>query len=203
MSLPHYQSGMPICPLCGGPMEPRPSLDGDGWVALCPKCPNAPLIPLRAPPPPDPLERDQSTARFKKLTQPFAAPRPGAWPEALLEDLPEEARQLLRRRPPSPGVQGTAQLREDMAKALRDQGYVLSEDARGLRISGAPVRARPDHRRAVGERRDPHGLRSGRCAAGREAHALPEVRRRRGQRRRALPVVRASDPAACRLKRRS
>ena len=139
MSLPHYQSGMPICPLCGGPMEPRPSLDGDSWVALCPRCPNAPLIPLRAPPPPDPLERDQSTARFKKLTQPFAAPRPGAWPEALLEDLPEEARQLLRRRPPSPGVQGTAQLREDMAKALRDQGYVLSEDARGLRISGAPV----------------------------------------------------------------
>ena len=120
-------------------MEPRPSLDGDGWVALCPRCPNAPLIPLRAAPPPDPLERDMATARFKKLTQPFAPPRPGGWPEALLEDLPEDAREMLRRRPPTPGVQGTAQLREDMAKALRDQGYVLSEDARGLRISGAPV----------------------------------------------------------------
>jgi ssDNA-binding Zn-finger/Zn-ribbon topoisomerase 1 len=139
MSTTRYQPGVPFCPLCGGPMEARPNLDGDGWLALCPKCPNAPLIPLRAPPPPDPLERDKATARFKKLTQPFTPPRPGGWPEALLEDLPQEARELLLRRPPSPGVQGTAQLREDMAKALRDQGYVLSEDARGLRISGAPV----------------------------------------------------------------
>ena len=140
MTTQRYQPGVPFCPLCGGPMEARPNLDGDGWVALCPKCPNAPLIPLRAQPPPDPLERDKATARFKKLTQPFTPPRPGGWPDGLLEDLPEEARELLRRRPPSPGVQGTAQLREDMARALRDQGYVLNEDARGLRISGAPVK---------------------------------------------------------------
>jgi hypothetical protein len=143
MSTPHHQTGIPFCPLCGEPMEAHPSLDEDGWVALCPHCPNAPLVPLRAPPPPDPLERDQATARFKKLTQPFAEPKDGAWPSALLEDLPEEARLLLQRRPPAPGVRGTVQLREEMAKALRDQGYVLSEDARGLRLTGSPVNRGP------------------------------------------------------------
>jgi ssDNA-binding Zn-finger/Zn-ribbon topoisomerase 1 len=143
MSTTRYQPGVPFCPLCGGPMEARPSLDGSGWVALCPNCPNAPLVPMKAAPQPDPLERDHATARFKKLTQPFAEPQAGAWPSALLEDLPAEARHLLQRRPPSPGVQGTAQLREDMASALRDQGYVLSEDARGLRLSGSPVNRGP------------------------------------------------------------
>jgi hypothetical protein len=143
MSPPRYQPGVPFCPLCGGPMEARPSIDGDGWVALCPTCPNAPLVPLKEPPPPDPLERDKATARFKKLTQPFFPPKAGAWPASLLEDLPEEARKLLQRRPPAPGIKGTAQLREEMAKALRDQGYVISEDARGVRLSGSPVSRGP------------------------------------------------------------
>jgi hypothetical protein len=124
-------------------MEARPSLDGAGWVALCPNCPNAPLVPMKGAPQPDPLERDQATARFKKLTRPFAGPQAGSWPSALLEDLPEQARHLLMRRPPAPGVQGTAQLREEMARALRDQGYVLSEDARGLRLTGSPVNRGP------------------------------------------------------------
>ncbi len=139
MSTPRYLPGVPFCPLCGGPMEARPSIDGDGWVALCPSCPNAPLIPLKEPPPPDPLERDNATARFKKLTQPIAPPKAGAWPASLLEDLPEEARKLLQKRPPAAGIKGTAQLREEMAKALRDQGYVISEDAHGMRLSGSPV----------------------------------------------------------------
>lgn len=120
-------------------MEARPSIDGDGWVALCPACPNAPLIPLKEPPPRDPLERETATARFKKLTQPISPPKAGNWPASLLEDLPEEARKLLQRRPPAPGIKGTAQLREEMAKALRDQGYVISEDARGMRLSGSPI----------------------------------------------------------------
>jgi hypothetical protein len=139
MSTPRYQPGVPFCPLCGGPMEARPSIDGNGWVAICPSCPNAPLIPLKEPPPPDPLARENATARFRKLTQPIAPPKAGNWPASLLEDLPEEARVLLQRRPPAPGIKGTAQLREEMAKALRDQGYVLSEDAHGLRLSGSPV----------------------------------------------------------------
>jgi hypothetical protein len=96
-------------------------------------------MPLREPPPPDPLERETAAARFKKLTRPIAPPKAGNWPASLLEDLPEDARKLLSRRPPAPGIKGMAQLREEMAKALRDQGYVLSEDAHGLRLSGAPV----------------------------------------------------------------
>jgi hypothetical protein len=96
-------------------MEARPSIDGDGWVALCPACPNAPMIPLKEPPPPDPLERENATARFKKLTRPIATPKAGNWPASLLEDLPEQARKLLQRRPPAPGIKGTAQLREEMS----------------------------------------------------------------------------------------
>lgn len=137
-----YQKGLPICPICGGPMQARPSLDGSGFVAICPTCPNAPVISL-AKPPADNAGRDVGTARFRKLTsKPLTPPAPGGWPEALLEDLPEAARRMLRGLPPSGQAQGTAQLREEMARALRDQGFVIAEDARGVRISGSPVSGR-------------------------------------------------------------
>lgn len=142
MSAPKYQQGLPICPICGGPMQARPSLDGSGAVAICPTCPNAPVISL-AKPSQAQAGRDAGTARFRKLTsKPLSPPAPGNWPEALLEDLPEEARQMLRGRPPSGQAQGTAQLREEMARALRDQGFVIAEDAHGVRIGGSPVTGR-------------------------------------------------------------
>ncbi len=142
MSAPVYQQGLPICPICGGPMLARPSLDGSGTVAICPACPHAPVISLAKPPQAD-VGRDAGTARFRKLTsKPLSPPAPGSWPEALLEDLPEEARQRLRGRPPSGRAQGTAQLCEEMARALRDQGFVIAEDAHGVRISGRPVTGR-------------------------------------------------------------
>ena len=58
-------------------------------------------------------------------------------PEDLLEDLPEEARDLLR------GLKGSSskqveELSEDIASTLRDQGYVINLDAHGVRISGGP-----------------------------------------------------------------
>ncbi len=137
-----YQQGMPICPICGGPMQARPSLDGTGMVAVCPNCPNAPAITLARPPHAE-SGRDAGTARFRKLTSgPLSPPAPGRWPESLLEDLPEQARQILRGRPPSGQAQGTAQLREEMARALRDQGYFIAEDAHGVRIGGSPVTSR-------------------------------------------------------------
>jgi hypothetical protein len=139
---------------------------------------------MKAAPQPDPLERDHATARFKKLTQPFAEPKAGAWPAALLEDLPEEARRLLQHRPPAPGVQGTAQLREEMAKALRDQWYVLSEDARGMRLSGRPInRGLGTGQLSVSD--DPHGVRAGRHCRPR-TRPMPEVRRGRQSGARAL-----------------
>ncbi len=142
MASPIYPEGMPICPICGGPMQAVSSLDGTGRIAICSTCPNAPAIPLPAPQAPG-STRDVGTARFRKLTsKPLSPPSAGSWPEALLEDLPEEAQRLLRRRPPSGAAQGTAQLREEMAKALRDQGYVIAEDARGVRSGGSPVSGR-------------------------------------------------------------
>jgi hypothetical protein len=123
-------------------MQARPSLEGTGMVAVCPTCPNAPAITLARPSSAED-GRDAGTARFRKLTsRPLSPPSKGGWPDALLEDLPEEARRLLRGRPPSGQAQGTAQLREEMARTLRDQGYFIAEDARGVRIGGSPVTSR-------------------------------------------------------------
>ena len=107
---------------------------------------------------------------------------------------------MLQRRPPSPGVQGTAQLREEMAKALRDQGYVLSEDARGMRLSkavpplacGVPVVYAGDDEMAALIEREGCGVRvpPGRPDLLADAIARlvddPERRRAMGRRGRAL-----------------
>lgn len=129
------------CPTCGGPVEHVSALDGSGTVALCPKCSSGPtpvdegIRRIPTPPPSPAPKAPDPVKRFRNLTTP-ADDGSETLPEELLEDLPEEARQLLQ-----PGAQQTKQppteeLREDFAASLRAQGYVIEQDARGVRISG-------------------------------------------------------------------
>jgi len=121
-------------------MQRWPRLDGPGWIAVCPVCPppsHAPETPTpqAAQPPVDPSAESAGTRRFRDL---IASPQPSsgeALPESLLEDLPEQARQLLTPKPAAEPTTGP--LREQFTDSLTRQGFVLSEDAHGVRITGA------------------------------------------------------------------
>ena len=113
-----------------------PNLDGTGSVAVCPECPNAPVIPLSGPgaePAWQPIEASpEVTSRLGRL---LSSGDEGAWPEALLDQLPEEAQRLLRggRREKQPAAK--AGLREELESSLRDQGIIVTEDSRGVRLT--------------------------------------------------------------------
>jgi hypothetical protein len=101
--------------------------------------PNLGLVPVqdRAPtpspaPPADPaVSARTGTGRLRDLIQPPADPIP----DSLLEDLPEEARKVLSER------KGTKPLAADehhegLVESMRRQGYVVTEDSKGTRLSG-------------------------------------------------------------------
>ncbi|MEW6569237.1 MAG: zinc ribbon domain-containing protein [Chloroflexota bacterium] len=80
--------------------------------------------------------------RFKQLISQGGEPAKNpSWPEALLEDLPEDARRLLAsRKPETPlGPGRTGKLREELVSILRAQGYTIQEDVHGVRIGGHPT----------------------------------------------------------------
>jgi hypothetical protein len=59
-------------------------------------------------------------------------------PEEMLENLPEEAREFLSAKKTAPSSIKDEQFSETLAEALRDRGYVIDQDAHGVRISGGP-----------------------------------------------------------------
>lgn len=123
-------------------MQIWPRLDGPGMVAVCPRCP---------PPPAEPPPSGSGKAGSQPTTAGLGASRirdllsqstesGSEIPDSLLEELPEETRQLLARKPAAKPATGP--LREELTNSLLRQGYVISEDPHGVRISGAPS-ARP------------------------------------------------------------
>lgn len=92
---------------------------------------------LDAPVPIEPPEEPR--ARFRRLVNSAEKSDDTPLPESLIEDLPEEARQLLGKDQNHVRPSLGPRLSNDLARALRDQGYVLDEDARGVRISGLPT----------------------------------------------------------------
>jgi hypothetical protein len=114
-------------------------------------------------------------SRFKELLHSPSDPAPpDAWPEELLKELPEEARELLTQQPaetaqtPRPG---TGELREELASSLRDQGFVIEEDAHGVRFSGSLSSSRAEK-----EPLSPYDI--VRLAAELEGGVLPPEKRR-------------------------
>jgi hypothetical protein len=130
-----------------------PVLDGSGYLWLCPRCPDgqpvagferaeeaSPSAPSSAPvptptpasPPINPSAKT-GTGRLRDLIN--ATPEP--IPDSLLEDLPEEARKALSasgtgKLPPSP-----VDNHEGLVETMRRQGYVITEDSKGVRLSGS------------------------------------------------------------------
>lgn len=147
-------------------MQWWPALDGSGHVAVCPYCPPTaesllaepptsatrldsltrpaarPAPPTGEKPSPAPDSTPPATDRFRQLiSQGTQPPAESSWPEALLEDLPEDIRRVLAgRKPETPAVPGqTAKLREELVSILKSQGYTIQEDVHGVRISGHPT----------------------------------------------------------------
>ncbi len=57
----------------------------------------------------------------------------------MIDELPEEARRLLSGQEPPAKPSLGPKLSDDLAKALRDQGYVIHEDGSGMHLGGALV----------------------------------------------------------------
>jgi hypothetical protein len=139
-----------LCPSCGEPMQILSALDGDEQVAVCGSCSDQPpiAIPLAKTSTSEPIspssnvelpaQHDRPTgSRIRILTRDSENNPPERWPEELLEDLPEETRELLQRSSILKDS-GVENLSEEYKQSLRAQGYVITEDARGIRITGAP-----------------------------------------------------------------
>jgi hypothetical protein len=139
------------CSICGGLMQAMPALDGSGYLWLCPRCPDgqpvagferaedvAPSPAASFPPPaqasaPPSSPAKTGTGRLRDLIN----ATPEAIPDSLLEDLPEEARKALStsgtgKLPPSP-----VDNHEGLVETMRRQGYVITEDSKGVRLSGS------------------------------------------------------------------
>ncbi len=130
------------CSSCGGLMQAMPALDGAGYLWLCPRCPDGqPVaasepeqdIPPSAPAPPQAAPPAKTgTGRLRDLIN----ATPEAIPDSLLEDLPEEARKALTpsgtgKLPPS-----LVENHEGLVETMRRQGYVITEDSTGVRLTG-------------------------------------------------------------------
>jgi hypothetical protein len=74
--------------------------------------------------------------RFRRLLASDEASKDIEMPDWLIEDLPAEARRILQKDRDKIRPSIGPQLSNDLAQALRDQGYVIDEDSHGLRIGG-------------------------------------------------------------------
>ncbi len=116
------------------------SIEGDQEKWLCPRCDLATAslatdLPgngkvVQQSPPHDPRKR------FRWLLETAEAYPPGdPLPEWLIEDLPEEIQELLRSDLQQPRPNLGPKLSDALSSALRDQGYVIEEDAHSVRLS--------------------------------------------------------------------
>ena len=130
-----------FCPHCGTPMLPHSNGAEAPIQYVCPRCPSNEKPPIHL----DDRSFQNPTAaaeeprtRFRRLLESEDASSDLALPAWLIEDLPEDARQLLTQDQTQVRPSIGPRLSDDLAQALRDQGYVIDEDSRGLRISGHP-----------------------------------------------------------------
>jgi hypothetical protein len=130
-------------------MQRLPTVDSTGYISVCTVCASEPTsVDILHTDPPQPSEKGKSPGpvdRFRHLLDQSGDSQPESeLPEELLEDLPEEARELLSKRE-TPTTSGpTEELSEDLAASLRDQGYVISQDIHGVRLSGSLSSSRSD-----------------------------------------------------------
>lgn len=145
METPSPPSDEVTCPNCGETMLKLLMLDSLDYVHLCPTCPTDTEAikaeeDIQEPSPPEePLQEVDPRVRFRELiVTSKAEPTLHDLSEEMLESLPEDAREILLRKKPTSGSNEDEQFSEDLAQSLRDRGYVIDQDAHGVRISGGP-----------------------------------------------------------------
>ncbi len=142
MDTPSPPSDDVICPNCGETMIQLLTLDGLEYINYCPTC-TANTEPIKqqediqepSPTEETPQEVDPRV-RFRELI--ITSQEEPSWSEEMLEDLPEEAREILSEKKPTSHLTEDEQFSEHLAQSLRHRGYVIDQDSHGVRISGGP-----------------------------------------------------------------
>ena len=142
METPSPPSDEVICPNCGDTIVQLLTLDGLDSINFCPTCP-AYTEPIKAQediqepsPPEEPIQEIDPRTRFRELI--VSSKVEPTWSEEMLKSLPEDAREILLRKKPTSGSTEDEQFSDHLAQSLRDRGYVIDQDAHGVRISGGP-----------------------------------------------------------------
>lgn len=122
-------------------------VDGSGYVQICDNCDYQRKVETAATPPAGDSTpaKGENPQRFRRLIAEGEQPaQPDEWPEELLEDLPPEARQALKGRPPSSSTSPAAdEVPGHVKRTLMDYGFAVDEDARGLRLRSPGGLRRP------------------------------------------------------------
>ena len=130
------------CPVCGEPMQLLPELNGSDDAPICLQCSKAREPGLKSFEPKltsAPPSKDDSCSRFRKILAEEQRTKDDSLPGWMMDELPEEARRLLSGHELPVGPSLGPKLSDDLAKALRDQGYVIHEDEKGMHLGGALV----------------------------------------------------------------
>jgi hypothetical protein len=121
------------------------TLDGLDYINFCPKCP-ADTEPLNAEediqepsPQEEPQQEVDPRMRFRELiVTSQKEPTLDDLSEEMLESLPEDAREILFGKIPTSDSTEDDGFSKNITQSLRDRGYVIDQDAHGVRISGGP-----------------------------------------------------------------
>ncbi len=130
------------CPVCGEPMQLLPALNGAHDTPVCLQCSKARepgLKSFESTLPSAPPSKDDSSIRFRKILAEEQRTKDDPLPGWMMDELPEEARRLLSGHELPSGPSLGPKLSDDLAQALRDQGYVIHEDEKGMHLGGALV----------------------------------------------------------------
>ncbi|MBE9479340.1 MAG: hypothetical protein IMY80_05185 [Chloroflexi bacterium] len=141
-SPPNPPDDIAPCPVCGEPMQLLPTLNGSHAAPICLQCLKAPEPGFKSFEPKlssAPPSKDDSSSRFRKILAEEQRTKDNPLPGWMMDELPEEARRLLSGHELPTGPSLGPKLSDDLAKALRDQGYVIHEDEKGMHLGGALV----------------------------------------------------------------
>ena len=130
------------CPLCGEPMQLLPALNGTHDVPVCQQCSKERKTGLKSfdpAPEPSSSSKEEACDRFKNILLEEQRTKGDPPPDWMLDKLPKDARRLLSGQKPSTRPSLGPGLSDDLAKALRDQGYIIHKDDKGVHLGGSLV----------------------------------------------------------------
>jgi predicted amidophosphoribosyltransferase len=126
------------CPNCGSPLQRVPTIDREAFLIICSACPfeqkedRSEDVALTEAPTDEMDAGNDTSTHFRQLVTAYQQTSPqDALTDPLIEDLPEETRELLQQEA-APAEKEKS--RPSVEDTLRQQGYLVDEDAHGVRI---------------------------------------------------------------------